>query len=58
MTYEEACKKAASYTDGCVHHVNATLSSGEPPFIMADSYIVSDWTDGTTVASYVDGRRL
>lgn len=40
---------AESIKHGCVQHVNKTLSG---------AYYVSDWYDGSTVASFENGRQL
>lgn len=43
--------------DGCAYHVNAILVviAGHP---MISGYTISDWYDGTTLATFSNGREL
>jgi hypothetical protein len=69
MTFNEACKVAAERSkDGCSVHVNASIQPiperlrndlGEfmaQHVIPYDGYSVSDWMDGTTVATFTYGE--
>lgn len=61
LTYTEARDKAREQSkEGCVQHVNAVIltthAQVKGPEIVG--YTVSDWTDGTTVASFYKGREL
>jgi hypothetical protein len=58
--FKQACARAVSLSltpdyRGCGVHVNATVrvSNGEP---CITGYTLSDWTDGTTVATYLNGQ--
>lgn len=45
--------EVVSKDERCVQHVNAILDCGE-----IIGYSVSDWMDGSTVASYENGRKI
>lgn len=62
MTFENACKAAIAMArqHGCTVHVNARIigcrdkrPEGASPFIISDTeFTVSDWCDGSTVATF------
>ena len=65
MTFLQACEAAAAMRDGCGHHVNARIDPGAfgatestegYPHLDTRGYTVSDWCDGTTVRTFVNGR--
>jgi hypothetical protein len=63
LNYREACEQAKILSqDGCVRHVNAVLqlpsefSEVDDPWI--EGYEVSDWTDGSTVKSFCNGKEV
>lgn len=47
----EAC--LISYDEECVQHVNMTQWRGE-----VTGFVVSDWADSATVASFENGREI
>jgi hypothetical protein len=66
MTYQEACDEAryVSKSEHCTKHVNATLikpasgRTGVEPKLDENGYTVSNWYDGSTVASFSAGAEL
>ena len=72
MTYTQACNKARALSElhRATQHVNATIKINAPaqtwipfnptpdqePTLDPNGYYVSDWKDGTTVATYYEGR--
>lgn len=64
MTFKEACNFARieSFKNQCGQHVNAKLeivriAEGELPIVRPDQFSVSDWYDGSTVATFDSGIR-
>lgn len=45
-----------SLKEGCVQHVNSLLNDKNE--VDPRGYYVSDWVDGTTVASFERGKRI
>lgn len=62
MTYQDAANQARQQSqDGCVQHVNGHIEMVDDSGLCAidpDDYYVSDWMDGTTQASYVNGEMI
>jgi hypothetical protein len=61
MTYTEACQKARTTTlqpdyKGCSLHLNALLGIGSDGLPCIKGYTTSDWSDGTTVLTFVNGE--
>jgi hypothetical protein len=58
--FSDACRKATTISahDKCVEHVNADLgvTLDGTPYIRG--FVVTNWFDGSTVASFSQGERL
>jgi hypothetical protein len=56
--YERVKARAqAKSEDGCCYHVNCVIAivNGQPSVV---DYTISDWSDGTTVATFSNGKEL
>lgn len=58
MQYHNMCKEARdeSRRDGCTKHVNAHVGivDGAPAIT---GFSISDWYDGSTIATFTDGEK-
>jgi hypothetical protein len=57
MEYQAALEQAqkTSVAQHCTQHVNAVLGKDADGTPCITGYVVSDWCDGSTVATFVEG---
>lgn len=61
VKYQAACERAKEQSKqdgGCVQHVNCTLDFDNQGLPCVDGFVVSDWSDGSTIISYENGDFL